>query len=141
MSESQRILFLCTANSARSQLAEAILRDRVGNRMEVCSAGTHPSVVHPLAIEVLQEIQICTDGLWSKSVRDALRDGPVSLTIAVCSSAAENCPIVDGAQVRSWPFDDPAACGEDLETQRQAFRFARDEIASKIDSWLSTEGS
>ena len=133
---SQRILFLCTANSARSQLAEAILRDRAGNRMEACSAGTHPSVVHPLAVEVLQEIQICTDGLWSKSVRDVLREGPVSLTIAVCSSAAENCPAVGGEQVLSWPFDDPAACGEDLETQRQAFRSTRDK-ASKIDSWLT----
>lgn len=135
-----RILFLCTANSARSQLAEGILRDRVGDKMEACSAGTHPSTVHPLAVEALEECGISTQGLWSKSVEDVLREGPVSLTIAVCSSAAEHCPTVAGAHVLSWPFDDPAACGEDLETQREAFRSARDEIAAKIDSWLAAGG-
>ena len=140
MTATPRILFLCTANSARSQLAEGILRDRVGDKMKACSAGTHPSTVHPLAVEVLEESRICTDGLWSKSVDDVIREGPVSLTIAVCGSAAEHCPVVAGERVRSWPFDDPAACGGDAKAQRQAFRLARDQIASKIDSWLAAGG-
>ena len=136
MTCTHRILFLCTANSARSQLAEAILRDRVGKEMDSCSAGTHPSTVHPLAIEVLEDIQISTNGLWSKSVQEVLQEGPVSLTIAVCSSAAENCPLVAGEQVLSWPFDDPATSGGSLEDKRKAFRLIRDKIAAKIDAWL-----
>ena len=136
MTDSPRILFLCTANSARSQLAEAILRDRVGDEMVACSAGTHPTSVHPFAIEVLDEDGISTEGLRSTSVDEVLRDGPVSLTIAVCGSAAEHCPVIAGEQVQSWPFDDPAACKGDEETQRQAFRSARDAIARKIESWL-----
>ncbi|MCH2134564.1 MAG: arsenate reductase ArsC [Phycisphaerales bacterium] len=141
MTERPRILFLCTANSARSQLAEAILRDRAADRMAVCSAGTKPSTVHPLAIEVLAEEGISSEGLRSTSVEDVLRDGPVSLTIAVCASAAEHCPVVAGEQVRSWPFDDPAACDGDDEAKRNAFRTARDAIASKIDAWLEAGGA
>ncbi len=132
-----RILFLCTANSARSQLAEAILRDRAGDDITACSAGTDPASVHPLAIEVLEEVGICTSGLRSTDVDEVLADGPVALTIAVCAAASEKCPVVAGGQVRAWPFDDPAACQGDEETRREAFRTIRDQISTKIESWLA----
>ena len=136
MPERPRIMFLCTANSARSQLAEAILRDRAGDEIMACSAGTNPATVHPLAIEVLQEIEVRTDGLRSTSVDEVLADGPVNMTIAVCAVASSTCPFVAGEAVRSWPFDDPAACEGDDDARREAFRTARDQIAAKIDSWL-----
>ena len=139
MTDQPRIMFLCTANSARSQLAEAILRDRAGDQMTACSAGTNPATVHPLAIEVLEEVGINADGLRSMNVDEALADGPVTLTIAVCAAASEKCPVVAGAKVQAWPFEDPAACQGDEEARREAFRTVRDQIAARIDSWLEAE--
>ena len=141
MTDRPRIMFLCTANSARSQLAEAILRDRAGDEMTACSAGTHPATVHPLAIKVLEEVGINADGLRSTTVEEVLAEGPVTLTIAVCTAASEKCPVVAGEQVQAWPFDDPASCQGDEEARRQAFRTARDQIAQKIDRWLASERS
>lgn len=137
MKDRARILFLCTANSARSQLAEAILRDRADDAVIACSAGTRPSSVHPLAQKVLKEAGIGTEGLWSKSVDEVLADGPIDLTITVCSAAAQSCPAGIG-ETLAWPLDDPAA--ETGERALSAFRATRDAIVERIDAWLRDGG-
>ena len=133
-----RVLFLCTANSARSQLAEALLRHLAGDRYEACSAGTHPSRVHPMSIAVLEEAGVSTQGLVSTSIETALAGGPVQHAFAVCAAAGEACPaLVDAvAQVTPWPFDDPQTSGPE-EEQLASFRATRDLILAKIEAWLA----
>ncbi len=133
-----RVLFLCTANSARSQLAEALLRHLAGDRFEACSAGTTPSHVHPMSIRVLDEVGVCTQGLESTSIEAALAGGPVAHAFAVCAAAAESCPVlVDAvAEVTPWPFDDPQTSGPEDE-QLASFRATRDLIRTKIEAWLA----
>ena len=118
-------------------MAEAILRHRSGDRFEACSAGTDPSVVHPLTIQVLQEQGIDATSLHSKSIETALKTGPVDHAFAVCAAAAQRCPVLMASvqQVESWPFDDPAGDGNEA-TQLMRFRQARDQIAARIDLWL-----
>ncbi|MEE9186953.1 MAG: arsenate reductase ArsC [Bacteroidota bacterium] len=131
-----RVLFLCTANSARSQMAEGILRHLAADRFEVLSAGTHPSAVNPLAIKTMQELQIDISHHVSKSL-DQFIDQQFDYVVTVCDRAKEECPVFHGARRRlHWSIDDPADV-RGLEEQRlEAFRRARDEIGSKIKSFL-----
>jgi Protein-tyrosine-phosphatase len=108
--EKERVLFLCTGNSARSQMAEALLRKMAGDRFEVHSAGLDPSVIHPMTIQVLQEIGIDASGQYAKPLTNYLGKVHFSYLITVCSRAEERCPIFPGIGQRlHWPFEDPAA--------------------------------
>lgn len=124
----KKILFLCVANSARSQMAEGLARHRFGDRAEVVSAGSQPSRVNPLAVEVMQEIGIDIRSHHSKSV-DMLDAARFDLVITLC--ADEVCPVLPGSVQRlHWPIPDPAAVDAqaDRAAALQAFRDARDAI-------------
>jgi len=133
----QRILILCTGNSARSQMAEGLLRHDGGPAFEVHSAGTKPTSVRPEAIAVMQEIGIDIRGHRSKSA-DEFVGQALDLVITVCDNARETCPVFP-AQVRRlhWPFEDPAAVIGGEETRLAAFRTVRDQIREKIRTFLS----
>ncbi|MFI5273165.1 MAG: arsenate reductase ArsC [Ktedonobacterales bacterium] len=137
----QRILFLCTHNSSRSQMAEGLLRARGGGRYLAFSAGTEPRSVHPLAIEVLREIGIdisAKAGYFAKSLR--VFEGqqpPMDLVVTVCDDAAEACPFFPGARRQEhWGFPDPSAVTGSEAERLAAFRQARDAIAARIDVFL-----
>jgi arsenate reductase len=123
----KRVLFLCTGNSCRSQLAEALVEARLGESWEAFSAGIRPAgYVHPLAIQVLKEIGIEHAGR-SKSM-DEFRGQPFDLVVTVCDDAAENCPVWLGQGKRAHVgFPDPAISGDIAD-----FRQVRDDIASQI---------
>lgn len=134
--EKMRVLILCTGNSARSQLAEAIVNHDLGDRWQASSAGTEPAgYVHPLAIKVLSEIGIDHHGV-SKSV-DQFRNEPLDLVITVCDDAAENCPVWLGKGKRAHiSFPDPAKAKGSEEEVLNEFRAVRDDIRKKIPAYL-----
>src|SRR6185369_14436693 len=122
MSTKQNVLFLCTGNSARSQMAEGILRHLAGDRFHVFSAGTKPSVVNPYAIAAMQEIGIDISHHHSKHVNECFGKG-MDVVITVCDNAKEACPIFPGVQRQlHWSFEDPAAVEGDAEEKLAAFR-------------------
>ena len=132
------VLFLCTGNSCRSQIAEAWLRRLAGDRVEALSAGTAPSFVHPLAIRVMAEAGVDLSTHESKSIQRFLADPP-DLVIAVCASAAESCPVFPGrVRLERWPFDDPAAATGTEEEVLREFRRVRDAIRARIEAWLAS---
>jgi arsenate reductase len=141
MSNRPRVLFLCIGNSARSQMAEALLRYYAGDRFEVHSAGLEPKGVNPHTLRVMDEIGIDIRSQQSKSVAAYLGRIVFAYVITVCSNAEANCPIFPGYTVRMhWPFDDPAAAaGSDGEIMAK-FRQVRDQIAAQIQTWLSEQG-
>lgn len=125
-----RVLFLCTGNSARSQMAEGLLRNIVGDRFEVFSAGTRPVGLNPNAVTAMGEIGIDISRHWSKSV-DEFAGQQFDYVITVCDNAKESCPIFPGATDRiHHSFEDPAAVP--VHKQIPVFRKVRDEISS----WL-----
>ncbi len=126
------VLFLCTGNSARSQLAEALVNQRLGERWQAVSAGTHPSgTVHPLALRVLREIGIEHAGR-SKSV-DEFRDASFDLVVTVCDSAAEECPLWLGPGRRVHQgFPDPAKVEGSEADRLAAFRSVRDAMIATL---------
>ena len=133
-----RVLILCTGNSARSQMAEGWLRTLAGDRFEVFSAGTHPSVVNPLAIVVMRECNVDISGQRSKSVNEFL-DQPFDFAITVCDQAAEACPIFPGpAEHIHWSFPDPAAVTGTEEEKLNAFRSVRDSLYDQLRHWIAT---
>lgn len=133
-----KVLFLCTGNSARSQMAEALLRKLAGDRFEVHSAGLEPNVINPYTIKVLQEIGIDTSAHYAKPLTTYLGKVHFGYMITVCSKAEERCPIFPGMGVRlHWPFEDPAAFQGTEEETLQKFRQVRDQIEAQIRSWLT----
>jgi arsenate reductase len=136
------ILFLCTENSCRSQMAEALLRHRAGGRFTACSAGLEPKPVHPLALRVLGEIGVETAELRPKPVRDFLGKQSIKHAVVVCEKAQRNCPrVFPFAQNNMyWPFEDPAVVDGGEEAQLAKFRAVRDEIDEKIQEWLELAG-
>jgi arsenate reductase (thioredoxin) len=132
------ILILCTRNSARSQMAEGILRKYAGNRFNIYSAGLDPGPIHPMVEPVMQEIGIDTSAQRSKSVQQYLGKLTAHYLIVVCDRAERNCPkLFPGMGERLfWPFDDPAAVEGTEEEQMEAFRRVRDEIAARLRAWL-----
>lgn len=126
------ILFLCTHNSARSQLAEALMRDLFGDRYEVFSAGTEATRVKPPVPIVLSEIGIDASPLWSKTVSDL--DGLITdIVVTVCDDARENCPFHPARErIIHHSFQDPSSVGSTPEENLEAFRATRDEIKA----WL-----
>lgn len=128
----KKVLFLCTENSCRSQMAEGILRHLKGSKFEVFSAGLRPSVVNPIAIKVMAEIGIDISGHRSKSV-DEFQGLGFDFVITTCDGARETCPVFPGkARHLHWGFNDPAAVKGSEEEILSAFRKVRDEIKSKI---------
>lgn len=137
----ENVLFLCTGNSCRSQMAEALLRQRAGNHFHAYSAGTQPKGLHPLTIRVLQEIGVDTSQLRSKDVSEYLGKLPIHHVIVVCASADESCPrsFPDMQDRQFWPFDDPPAFQGTDEQKLNKFREVRDQIDQRIQQWLGTE--
>jgi arsenate reductase len=131
-----RVLILCTGNSARSQMAEGLLRHEAGDRFEVFSAGTRPSHVRPEAIAVMAEIGLDISSHRSKSV-DEFVGQDLDLVITVCDNAKETCPVFPGTVKRlHWPFEDPAAVEGSEEVRKAAFRRIRDRIHGRIMVFL-----
>jgi arsenate reductase (thioredoxin) len=131
-----RILILCTANSARSQMAEGLMRHEAGNRFDVFSAGSKATNVRPEAISVMREIGIDLSGHYSKAVDEFLGQ-EFDYVITVCDNAAQTCPAFPGrAQRLHWPFDDPAALQGSTEERESAFRSVRDAIHRRIVEFL-----
>jgi arsenate reductase len=132
MSERQRVLILCTGNSARSQMAEGLLRHDAGDRFEVFSAGVEPSVVRPLAIEAMRELGIDISAQRSKPVEE-FAGQEFDFVITVCDNANERCPISPGKTQRiHWSFDDPASATGDQAEQLNVFRRVRDELREQL---------
>ncbi len=133
-----KVLFLCTGNSARSQMAEAFLRKLSGGSYEVFSAGIEPKGINPLTVQVMQEKGISLDDHWSKSVQEYLGREHFGHIITVCAHADQNCPAVflTMGERLHWNFDDPAAFQGSEEEKLQKFREIRDQIETKIVSWL-----
>ncbi len=129
----RRVLFLCTGNSARSQMAEALLKHFGGEEFEVHSAGTKPqSEVNPFAIEALNEKEIPTEGLYPKLVNEFASQA-FDLVVTVCDSAKLACPHFPGAkQMDHWSLEDPAAFEGTYEEILFTFRETRDEIERRI---------
>ena len=133
------VLFLCTGNSARSQMAEGLLRQFAGDQFEAHSAGTAPKAVNPFAIRAMDEIGIDISRQNSKPVTEYLGHLPVRYLVVVCDDAERRCPTAwPGVASRlSWPFEDPAAAEGSDEQKLEKFREVRDAIAAKIQSWIS----
>lgn len=151
----KRVLFVCTHNSARSQMAEGLLNHRYGGRYEAWSAGTEPRGVHPMAVEVMKEIGIDISHHTSKSVEEVaqkigaslaetdsdaegtgtLGGMPLDVVITVCDDAKENCPYIPAREGNVHVgFEDPSAIDGSDEETREAFRRIRDELAEWIDT-------
>jgi arsenate reductase len=136
MSDKKRILILCTGNSARSQMAEGLLRHYAGDRFEVFSAGTRPSIVRPEAISVMREIGLYISEHRSKSVEEFIGE-PLDFVITVCDNAKDGCPAFPGdVQRLRWPFDDPATVQGPAEVRNAAFRRIRDQRYGRIVVFL-----
>ena len=136
----QRVLFLCTHNSSRSQMAEGLLRARGGTRYLVFSAGTHPRKVHPLAIKAMAELGIDISdqtGHHTKGVEEFEAEPPMDLVVTVCDEAAEECPYFPRARYQEhWSFPDPSAATGSEAERLVVFRRVRDAIAARIDVFV-----
>lgn len=134
----KKVLFLCTGNSARSQMAEAFLRKFGGDRFEAYSAGLEPKGINPLTTKVMAEKEISLDGQWSKGVQEYLGKSHFNHVITVCAHAEENCPVVflNMGEHLHWDFEDPAAFEGSDEAKLAKFREIRDQIEGRIETWV-----
>jgi arsenate reductase (thioredoxin) len=136
-----RVLFLCTHNSARSQMAEGFLRALAGDRFEVGSAGTEKSSVNALAVRAMAERDIDISHHRSKRYEDVATP-PWDYLITVCDDANERCPFVPGRVQRlHWSFEDPSRATGDEEQRLRVFRRVRDQIHERLTSWLDAPPS
>lgn len=136
MKENKRVLILCTGNSARSQMAEGLLREMSGDRYEVASAGMVPTFVRSEAIKVMAEIDIDISNHHSKSVQEFAKQ-EFDYVITVCDNANEHCPIFPGQTERiHWSFEDPAAVQGDESVRLAAFRKVRDQINERLTDFF-----
>jgi arsenate reductase len=135
----KRILFLCTGNAARSQMAEGLARAFHGDELEVVSAGSRPAGwVHPLALRALAEIGIDASDQTSKSAEPFL-DQPFDVVVTVCDSAAQDCPTWPGAKrIEHWPIVDPSYGPDDPLTRFDRFVATRNELQRRIDELVKT---
>jgi arsenate reductase len=131
-----RVLFLCTHNSARSQMAEALLRHLGGERFDVASAGTEATRVHPLAIRAMADVGIDIGQARSKHLNEYLGQD-FDYVITVCDSANESCPIFPGDPQRiHWSFPDPSAADGSDDERFRAFERVRNEITMRLRTWI-----
>jgi arsenate reductase len=133
MKTKKRVLFLCTGNSARSQMAEGILRYLAGDEYDVVSAGTTPKGIHPRTVEVMKEAGIDVSTHTSKDLAQFLGQ-TFDNVITVCDRARQQCPVFPGSTPFHWGFDDPAE--DDSPRQLETFRRVRDEIRQRIRLFL-----
>lgn len=135
----KKILFLCTGNAARSQMAEGLARADHGDVLEVVSAGSRPAGwVHPLAIRALADVGIDAAGQTSKSA-DQFIDEPFDVVVTVCDSAAQDCPMWPGAKrIEHWPIEDPSYGPDDPATRPDRFAATRDELRGRINELVKT---
>ena len=138
MSKKKKVLFICTGNACRSQIAHGLLRDMAGDRFEVFSAGSHPSRVHPMSVAVMEEVGVDISHHTSDFVDDYLDKG-IDIAITVCDNANQSCPTFPGNAERiHWSIDDPFK-GWNFETsQMDSFRETRREIKEKLESFLES---
>ena len=135
---SQRVLILCTGNSARSQMAEGLLRHDGGDAFAVESAGFEPGFVRPEAIEAMRELGIDISGQHSKSL-DKFIGQLFDYVITVCDNANQNCPVFPGAKGRiHWSVEDPAVVSGTHETRMKAFRDARDDLRRRLGKFIES---
>jgi len=146
-----KVLFLCTRNACRSQLAEALMRQRFGERLEVHSAGVQPSRIHPLTLRVLHEVSIDASSQRSKHV-DELRDVRFDLVVTLCDSAAQTCPVFPpagrspsagegpgGTRVVHRDYRNPEEATGSEEERLAVFRQVRDQLASELPRLIEEE--
>jgi len=133
-----KVLFLCTGNSARSQMAEAFLRTLAGDKYEAYSAGLEPEEIHPLTRAVMEEIGIDISSQYSKALKDYMGKMHFGYLITVCSEADKRCPSVfpGMGQRLHWDLEDPAKFIGSEEEKLQKFREIRDQIRLNIQSWI-----
>jgi arsenate reductase len=132
----RRVLFVCTHNSARSQMAEGMLRAWAGDRFEVASGGTEARGVRPEAIAVMAELGIDISGHASKTIEQFVGQ-PWDWLIPVCEEACEACPYVPGAKaVLRWSFDDPSIATGSEDERIGEFRRVRDELANQVQAFI-----
>ena len=140
VAERSRVLFLCTHNSARSQMAEGLLRHLAGDRFEAHSAGTEATQVRPLAIRAMDEIGVNISGQESKTLERYLRE-PFDHVITVCDDANEACPFFPGAENRlHWSFEDPSQAAGTEDERMAVFRLVRDRIRDRVQAELVDGG-
>jgi arsenate reductase (thioredoxin) len=133
----RRVLFLCTHNSARSQMAEGLLRDIAGDRFEVLSAGTEATRVRPEAISVMAEMGVDISAQKSETLDRYLGES-LDLVVTVCDDANESCPVFPGARERlHWSFPDPSKAAGGYDERLLAFRNVRDRIRARIEGELA----
>lgn len=138
MSDRIRVLILCTGNSARSQMAEGLLREQGGEAFAVESAGIEPSFVRAEAIEVMRELGLDISGQRSKSI-DEFRDRSFDYVVTVCDNASQHCPAFPGETQRiHWSIADPPAVGGDKQMTLQAFRNARDDLRQRLTQFIES---
>jgi arsenate reductase (thioredoxin) len=137
-----KVLFLCTGNSARSQMAEAFLRQRAGDRFEVHSAGLEARGINPYTVRVMEELGYDLGEQRSKDFTEYLGKQHFGYLITVCVQAEERCPstFLGVSRRIHWPIDDPAAFEGSEEEILGQFRRARDEIAAHVEAWLAEPG-
>ena len=136
------VLFLCTGNTARSQMAEAFLKKYAGDRFEVISAGYKPTAINPYTFKVMAEAGFDLKGQYAKGVKDFLGHVKVRYLIIVCHEAEKTCPKTFPGIVSRlfWPFEDPAALQGSETEKLQKFREIRDQIDRRLRSWLAESG-
>jgi arsenate reductase (thioredoxin) len=140
MIRKKRVLFLCTHNSARSQMAEGLLRHLAGDRFEAMSAGTEATHVRPLAVRAMEEVGVDISGQESKTLERYLGE-PFDYVITVCDDANEACPFFPGARERlHWSFEDPSRAEGTEEERLAVFRGVRDLIKDRVQSELVNGG-
>ena len=134
-----RVLFLCTGNTARSQMAEAFLREYGGDRFEAYSAGLEPSVIHPYTRRVMEEVGLDLSEQHSKDLAEYMGKVHFGYLITVCANAEKRCPSVfpGMGQRLHWPFEDPAAFVGSEEEKLAKFREVRDQVDRRIQEWLA----
>jgi arsenate reductase (thioredoxin) len=137
-----KVLFLCIGNSARSQMAEAFLRRRAGDRFEVHSAGLEAKGINPYTVRAMEELGYDLSEQRSKDVTEYLGKQHFGYLITVCAHAEERCPrtLLGVSRRFYWPIEDPAAFEGSEEETLERFRRARDEIAARIEAWLAEPG-
>src|SRR5271165_1689487 len=133
------VLFVCTANSARSQMAEAFLRKHAANHFQAYSAGTQPGQLHPFTVRVMDEIGIDMSCHRAKHILEYLGRAPIRVLIVVCAEAEKTCPAIwPGVLSRQfWRLEDPAACAGSEAERLGKFRAVRDQIEQKVLEWLA----
>lgn len=137
-SKKQHVLFICTHNSARSQMAEGLLRAKFGDLYDVSSAGTNPTKINPYAVRVLKEIGIDISGQPSKNLNE-FRNKKIDIVVTVCDSVRDSCPFFSGGRIIHRGFQDPSVVRETEEEKLAAFRKSRDEIGDWLKMYFTSQ--